>query len=104
MIITAFAPPHFFAQTHIFSVSLSSFSLSPIYTAVINIVIRLRLREGACVRREGRRCEKTKAAIKKPIAAPAWPRYGTRPPLGYLCVLLAVRAAGGRFRRRKIDF
>ena len=62
---------------------------------------RLLLREGVCVRREGNRCEKTEAAIKKPIAAPAWKLYGTRPPLRYLCVLPAVRAAGGGFRRRR---
>ena len=58
------------------------------------------LREGACVRRcrrEGGRCEKTEAAIKEPIAAPAWQHYGTRPPLRHLCVLLAVRAAGVGF-------
>ena len=55
----------------------------------------------ACVGREDRRYEKTEAAIKQPIAAPAWTRYGTRPPLRYLCVLLAVRAAGGGFRRRR---
>ena len=62
------------------------------------------LREGACVRRcrrEGSRCEKTEAAIKEPIAAPAWQHYGTRPPLRHLCVLLAVRAAGIGFRRRR---
>ena len=61
-------------------------------------------REGACVRRcrrEGGRCEKTEAAIEAPIAAPAWPRYGTRLPLRHLCVLLAVRAAGVGFRRRR---
>ena len=40
MIITACAPPRFFAQTHIFSVSLSSFSLSFVHLAdiVINII------------------------------------------------------------------
>ena len=62
------------------------------------------LREGACVRRcrrEGSRCEKTEAAIKEPIAAPAWQHYGTRPPLRHLCVLLAVRADGVGFRRRR---
>ena len=58
-------------------------------------------RARACVRREERRCEKTEAAIKQGIAAPDWPRYGTRPPLRYLCVLPAVRAAGGGFRRRR---
>ena len=49
----------------------------------------------------GVQCEETEAAIKKPIAAPAWLRYGTRPPLTNLCVLPAVRAAGGGFRRRR---
>ena len=58
-------------------------------------------RQGACVRREGSRCEKTEAAIKKPIAAPALTVSGTRPPLRNLCVLPAVRAAGGGFRRRR---
>ena len=58
-------------------------------------------RARACVRREERRCEKTEAAIKQGIAAPDWPRYGTRPPFRYLCVLPAVRAAGGGFRRRR---
>ena len=53
------------------------------------------------MRREERRCEKTEAAIKQPIAALAWQRYGTRPPLRTLCVLPAVRAAGGGFRRRR---
>ena len=53
------------------------------------------------MRREGRRSEKTEAAIKQPMAAPAWQRYGTRPPLRTLCVLPAVRAAGGGFRRRR---
>ena len=53
------------------------------------------------MRREGSRCEKTEASIEKPIAAPACPCYGTRPPLRYLCVLPAVRAAGGGFRRRR---
>ena len=51
--------------------------------------------------REGSRCEKTEAAIKKPIAAPALTLSGTRPPLRNLCVLPAVRAAGGGFRRRR---
>ena len=55
----------------------------------------------ACVRREGSRCEETVAAIKRPIAAPAWTRYGTRPSLRHLCVLPTVRAAGGGFRRRR---
>ena len=45
--------------------------------------------------------ERTEAAIKTPIAAPAWPRYGTRPQLRHLCVLRTVRAAGGGFRRRR---
>ena len=52
------------------------------------------------MRREERRRDKTEDAIKQPIAAPAWPRYATRPPLRYLCVLPAVRAAGGGFRCR----
>ena len=55
----------------------------------------------ACVRREGSRCEKTEAPIEKPIAVPACPCYGTRPPLRHLCGLPAVRAAGGGFRRRR---
>ena len=54
---------------------------------------RLLLREGVCVRREGNRCEKTEADIENPIAAPARSQYATRPPLKYLCVLPAVRAA-----------
>ena len=58
-------------------------------------------RQGACVRREGSRCEKTEAAIKKPIAAPAWTLSGTRLPLRNLCVLPAVRAAVGGFLRRR---
>ena len=37
---------------------------------LITVKNRLRLREGACVRREGIRCEKTEAPIEKPIAAP----------------------------------
>ena len=49
----------------------------------------------------GVQCEKTEAAIQEPIAAPAWPRYGTRPPFTNLCDLRAVRAAGGGFRRRR---
>ena len=57
--------------------------------------------QGACVRREGSRCEKTEAAIKKPIAAPALTLSGTRPPLRNLCVLPAVRAAVGGFLRRR---
>ena len=58
-------------------------------------------RQGACVRREGSRCEKTEAAIKKPIAAPALTLSGTRLPLRNLCVLPAVRAAVGGFLRRR---
>ena len=58
--------------------------------------------EEACVRREERRCERTEAAIKQPIAAPAWRRYGTCPSLRFLCVLRAVRAAGGGFRRSHV--
>ena len=57
--------------------------------------------QGACVAREWSRCEKTEAAINKPIAAPASTLSGTRPPLRNLCVLPAVRAAGGGFRRRR---
>ena len=53
------------------------------------------------MRREGSRCEKTEAAIKKPIAAPALTLYVTRPPLRNLCVLRAVRAAVDGFRRRR---
>ena len=63
--------------------------------------ISLRLWQGARPRRAGVQCEKTEAAIQEPIAAPAWPRYGTRLPLRHLCVLLAVRAAGVGFRRRR---
>ena len=40
------------------------------------------------------------ADTEQPIAAPAWPSYGTRPPLRYLCVLRTVHAAGSGFRRR----
>ena len=58
-------------------------------------------RQGACVRSEGSRCEKTEAAIKNPIAAPALTLSGTRPPLRNLCVLPAVRAAVGGFLRRR---
>ena len=57
--------------------------------------------QGACVRREGSRCEQTEAAIKKPIAAPALTVSGTRPPLRNLCVLPAVHAAVGDFLRRR---
>ena len=49
----------------------------------------------ACVRREDRRYEKTEAAIKQPIAALAWLRYGTRPPLRYLCVFCPLCALQG---------
>ena len=35
------------------------------------------------------------------VAAPARTLYGTRPSLRYLCVLPAVSAAGGGFRRRR---
>ena len=40
------------------------------------------------------------ADTEQPIAAPAWPSSGTRPPLSYLCVLRTVHAAGSGFRRR----
>ena len=63
--------------------------------------VNLRLWQGARPRWAGVQCEKTEAAIQKPIAAPAWPRYGTRPPFTNLCDLRAVRAAGGGFRRRR---
>ena len=56
------------------------------------------LREVACVRRcrrEGGRCEKTEAAIEAPIAAPAWPRYGTRLPLRHLCAFCSLCAPLG---------
>ena len=53
-----------------------------------------------CVRRVGSRCEKSEADPEQPIAAPAWPLYGTRPPLTNLCVLRTVHAAGSGFRRR----
>ena len=48
----------------------------------------------------GRRCGQTEAATEQLIAAPAWPSYGTRPPLRNLCVLRTVRAAGSGFRGR----
>ena len=51
-------------------------------------------------RREGVPCEKTEADTEQPIAAPAWPSYGTRPPLRNLCDLRTVRAAGSGFRGR----
>ena len=63
--------------------------------------VNLRLWQGARPRWAGVQCEKTEAAIQKPIAPPAWPRYGTRPPFTNLCDLRAVRAAGGGFRRRR---
>ena len=44
-------------------------------------------------------CEKTVADTEQPIAAPAWPLYGTRLSLKDLCVLRAVRAVGSGFRR-----
>ena len=43
-------------------------------------------------------CEKTVADTEQPIAAPAWPLYGTRPSLRDLRVLRTVRAAGRGFR------
>jgi hypothetical protein len=46
------------------------------------------------------RCEKSEAATEHPIAAPAWPSYGTHPPLRNLCDLRTVRAAGSGFRGR----
>ena len=66
-------------------------------------------REGACPRKEGvpsvlTQCEKTEAVIEQPIAAStasAWKLDGTRPSLKNLCVLRAVRAAGGRSRCRR---
>ena len=51
-------------------------------------------------RREGVPCVQTEAATEQLIAAPAWPSYGTRPPLRNLCVLRTVRAAGSGFRGR----
>ena len=51
-------------------------------------------------RREGVPCGQTEAATEQPIAAPAWPSYGTHPPLRNLCVLRTVRAAGSGFRGR----
>ena len=51
-------------------------------------------------RREGVPCGQTEAATEQLIAAPAWPSYGTRPPLRNLCVLRTVRAAGSGFRGR----
>ena len=62
--------------------------------------VNLRLWQGARPRWAGVQCEKTEAAIQEPIAAPAWPRYVTRPPFRLPCSLLAVRAAGDGFRRR----
>ena len=44
------------------------------------------------------RCGQTEAATEQLIAAPAWPFYGTRPPLRNLCDLRTVRAAGSGFR------
>ena len=35
-------------------------------------------------------CEKTVADTEQPIAAPAWPLYGTRPPLRDLCVFVCA--------------
>ena len=52
------------------------------------------------MQREDVRCEQTEADTEQPIAAPAWPSYGTRPPLTNLCVLRTVHAAGSGFRRR----
>ena len=40
------------------------------------------------------------ADTEQPIAAPAWPSYGTHPPLRNLCTLRTVRAAGSGFRGR----
>ena len=40
------------------------------------------------------------ADTEQPIAAPAWPSYGTRPPLRNLCNLRTARAAGSGFRGR----
>ena len=54
-------------------------------------------------RRPGRPCphpRRPRAATEQPIAAPAWPSCGTRPPLRNLCVLRTVRAAGSGFRGR----
>ena len=53
-----------------------------------------------CVRRVRARCGQTEAATEQLIAAPAWPFYGTRPPLRNLCDLRTVRAAGSGFRGR----
>ena len=53
-----------------------------------------------CVQREGAQCEKTEADTEQPIAAPAWPSDGTRPPLRNLRHLRTVRAAGSGFRGR----
>ena len=53
-----------------------------------------------CVQREGVPCEKTEADTEQPIAAPAWPSYGTHPPLRNLRHLRTVRAAGSGFRGR----
>ena len=50
------------------------------------------------MQREGVQCETTEANTERPIAAPAWQFYGTRPSLRDLCVLRTVRAAGRGFR------
>ena len=63
--------------------------------------VNLRLWQGARPRWAGVQCEKTEAAIQKPIAAPALTLSGTRLPLRNLCVLPAVRAAVGGFLRRR---
>ena len=52
------------------------------------------------VRRVRARCGQTEAATEQLIAAPAWPFYGTRPPLRNLCNLRTARAAGSGFRGR----
>ena len=46
------------------------------------------------------RCEKTEADTEQPIAAPAWPSYGTHLPLRNLCILRTVCAVVSRFRGR----
>ena len=64
------------------------------------IIIKLVPPTRSCVRREGSRCEESEAGTEQPIAAPAWPSYGMRPPLRNLCDLRTVRAAGSGFRGR----
>ena len=74
-----------------------SLSFSPACICLENDAVDKTARR-PCMQREGVQCEKTVADTEQPIAAPAWPLYGTRPPLRDLCVLRTVRAAGRGFR------